>query len=116
MVIPAIPATELSGRVYASGGSPISGCHVSAITSNESESSKFVESQVQGGKEQVYEPNRFVQIEITQTSRRPGVGTVRKGRVPAGISIRRIKASATISGARRFRCSVRGIEYSFDTR
>jgi hypothetical protein len=32
IVIPAIPATELSGRVYASDGTPISGCYVSALT------------------------------------------------------------------------------------
>ncbi|MBV9761310.1 MAG: hypothetical protein JO340_12160 [Acidobacteriaceae bacterium] len=32
VVIPAIPATELSGHVYGSDGRPISGCHVSALT------------------------------------------------------------------------------------
>ncbi len=74
LVIPAIPATELSGHVYAMNGQPISGCEVSAITRDNRQAGQFVELNVQGvqaftyGAPQADDPNQFIDVETERTN------------------------------------------------
>ena len=64
LVIPAIPATELSGHVYTSDDYPISGCEVSAITRNNRQSVQaFVDGAVQAD-----DPNQFIDVETERTN------------------------------------------------
>jgi hypothetical protein len=73
VVIPAIPATGLSGHVYGADGQPISGCDVSAITRDNRNSDKFVELQVRGvssftwGVIEDDDPNKFIDVESART-------------------------------------------------
>ncbi|MBV8551809.1 MAG: carboxypeptidase regulatory-like domain-containing protein [Acidobacteriaceae bacterium] len=73
VVIPAIPATELSGHVYATDGHPLSGCNVSGFTPDNSDSHKSVELQARIAQAFTYhiaqadDPNKFIEVETDRT-------------------------------------------------
>jgi hypothetical protein len=63
VVIPAIPATGLSGHVYGTNGQPISGCDVSAITRVSVQGDQpFREGSPRGE-----DPNKFIDVERAET-------------------------------------------------
>ena len=73
VVIPAIPATELSGHVYGSDGKPISGCYVSALTPD-TRLSTWANLQIEGwsatrasGLAAADDPQKFLEIEWVST-------------------------------------------------
>jgi hypothetical protein len=74
VVIPAIPATELSGHVYGSDGKPISGCSVSALT-RASHFDTSAELQVQAASTtrpsdlpEADDPNNLMEVESGETN------------------------------------------------
>ena len=67
VVIPAIPATELSGHVYGADGQPISGCDVSAITRDNGSSDKQRGRAFGEGSPRDDDPNKFIDVEGVQT-------------------------------------------------
>jgi hypothetical protein len=73
VVIPAIPAAELSGRVYGNDGQPISGCSVSALTGT-SHFDLSTDLQVRGvhtitpfDLAQADDPNQLMEVESGKT-------------------------------------------------
>jgi hypothetical protein len=71
VVIPAIPATSLTGHVYDSDGRPIAGCDVAAITRDNQDSDRSVDLRHYGYREealQADDPNKFIEAEIEQTN------------------------------------------------
>ncbi len=71
VLIPAIPATSLSGHVYDSGGRPIAGCDVAAVTRDNPDSDRSIDLRYSHYGEEAWQaddPERFIQAEIQETN------------------------------------------------
>lgn len=73
VVLPAIPATELSGHVYGEHGKPISGCEITALT-RDTRLAPWTDLQMQGWQATrppdmaaADDPQKFLEVEWTKT-------------------------------------------------